>query len=227
LLKRLLQGVFVGNSNLYKIFKILPKKKLMKPAVTIDYAFRKAKHYTQNKFTVLFMGHYTKIKGVDIVLTLSQKSSMKELEFYIAGGNSRNDNFYYKKALKAARLMPNLSVLGFLENPQSIISKCDVLLIPYRSGSTILAVSQTALEAMALGKPVITTSNTATNDLVKDGFNGYICDSISSMEKKIIDLKNNPTLYNKLARNALATIKNEYNIEERTKQLLESLNAGL
>ncbi|MCF7889454.1 MAG: glycosyltransferase [Victivallales bacterium] len=205
----------------------MPKKTLMKPAVMTPLTYEKVKRQPQKKFTVLFMGHYTKIKGVDIFIALSQMPSMIGYEFCIAGEIPKKDKSLFKRVLEVGERSPNLTVFGHLNSPQAVISNCDVLLIPYRSGATVLSVAQSALEAMAAGKPVITTPNTATNDLVIDGVNGYICSSISSMEERLLALKHDPCLYNKLAQNAVATIKREFDIEERAKQLMRFLNAEL
>lgn len=59
---------------------------------------------------------------------------------------------------------------GFVENPAEPLSVCDALLMLSRDEAMPFA----ALEAMALGLPVISTAVGGMPELVRDGYNGYL-----------------------------------------------------
>ena len=84
------------------------------------------------------------------------------------------------------------------------------------------------LEALAAGKPVVTTNAAPMNEFIKPGLNGYLCAanlldyegiSILAAEVDVDSLANNmesvmnPVLYPTLAKNARQSIEKNYNIE--------------
>jgi len=75
--------------------------------------------------------------------------------------------------------------LGFTNDVRPHISKCDVVVLPsYREGTP-----KSLLEAAASGKPVICSDVPGCNQVVKEGFNGFMCrakdeqDLAKAMEK--------------------------------------------
>ncbi len=62
-------------------------------------------------------------------------------------------------------------------------NKCDIILLPLRSEGF----GYCAVEAMACGKPVITTNYSALKEIVKDKKNGYLCEinNVDDFVKKI------------------------------------------
>ena len=68
------------------------------------------------------------------------------------------------------------------------IEKADCVVLPsYREGT-----SRSLLEAMALGKPIITTNVPGCRDVIEDGSNGFICEAknvqslANAMEKMLV-----------------------------------------
>lgn len=77
--------------------------------------------------------------------------------------------------------------LGISDNVAAEISESDCVVLPsYREGT-----SRTLLEALAVGRPIITTNVTGCREVVEDGVNGYLCllrdpeDLAEKMEKMI------------------------------------------
>lgn len=59
---------------------------------------------------------------------------------------------------------------GRTDDPRSFLCSCDVAILPsYREGT-----ASSLIEAMALGKPVITTDAIGCRDVVEDGKNGFL-----------------------------------------------------
>ena len=78
-----------------------------------------------------------------------------------------------------------------------------------------------ALEAMALGTPIVSTPTDGLKDLVKDGENGFLSDEDSVLAEKLCLLIENDELYQKLskAQSEKASIIND--IESYKKALRE------
>jgi hypothetical protein len=100
------------------------------------------------------------------------------------------------------------------ERYRELLSSARIVLIPlephvYSSGQVVI------LEAMALGKPVITTRVLGSEDYVEDGVNGLLVEPgdaeqlRAAIEKVLAD----PELEDRLARNALATVLERHTLD--------------
>lgn len=69
---------------------------------------------------------------------------------------------------------PIVSFVGFSENPYKFIASCDVMLI----ASETEGLGMTAVEAMALGKTVVSTDIDGPRELLEGGY-GYLCQRTS------------------------------------------------
>ncbi|MEM0272874.1 MAG: glycosyltransferase family 4 protein [Thermoprotei archaeon] len=103
-----------------------------------------------DKKLIMFSGSdmYQNREAVDYIIGVSKKMRDPQVEFVIAGSVST-----YAKA-KAKKMGAKIMVLGFVPNLVGVYSLCDAYFAPLRSGTgTKLKI----LEAMASGKPVVTT----------------------------------------------------------------------
>lgn len=114
-------------------------------------------------FRLLFVGKLTRLKGGDMLAPLMRRLGTGfELRFTAAPQGCRNMN-----------LPPNMLPIGRLSE-QGMVSayqECDAVLLPSRTEGFGYA----ALEAMACGKPVIASDNTALPELIEDGVTGILC----------------------------------------------------
>jgi glycosyltransferase involved in cell wall biosynthesis len=170
-----------------------------------------------------FFGHVSFIKGVDIFIKLVK--ALPEYHFYlVAGKGGKKDNMLYNQFLKETPFLKNMQYIGFTEKPLDIMGQCDLLILPYRHGGTILGVAQSAIEAMAMGIPVIGSKNSALEPLIKNGVNGFFCEGISEIIAKIKLLDSNPDLYSQLSQGAIKTVQQHFTINKIADQLLEYLS---
>lgn len=78
----------------------------------------------------------------------------------------------------------------------------------------------TAIESMACGTPVLAVNEGGYKESVIDGVTGYLLPrNAKAFAKKIIELKNNPSLYKKLSVNCVKTVKEKWSWEEHGKRL--------
>ena len=66
----------------------------------------------------------------------------------------------------------NVKMLGFVENPMGLLKKAKLMLLTSRFEGTPMC----ALEAMALGVPIISTPTDGMLDLIDSGINGFLDD---------------------------------------------------
>ena len=114
-------------------------------------------------FRLLFVGKPSRLKGADLLPQI-----MHQL-----GNGFHLDVAGRIEQWGTRPLLENMTLLGQLKEPDLIekYRRCDALLFPsYSEGF-----GYTALEAMACGKPVITSNASALPEVVENGTTGILC----------------------------------------------------
>lgn len=75
------------------------------------------------------------------------------------------------------------------------------------------------LESMASGLPTVTLKTGAVSQLIRQGENGLIVESLQGMARCIEDLRTHPDLRERMAGNALETIRRDWSTEVQTNRL--------
>lgn len=105
--------------------------------------------------------------------------------------------------------MPNIQVSGFVENALDFMNRHDVMIVPLRSGSGIRV---KIIEAMALGKCVISTSVGAEGICCEDKKNILIANSETEFDQIIRSLIANPLQIKAIGTEARKLVEKKYNI---------------
>lgn len=113
------------------------------------------------------------------------------IKYQIIGGGLRNELF------KKLSLLPNVEVMGFVEDPYEVISTCRALIAPVFQGA---GVKVKVIESLACGTPVIGT--------------GIAFEGISSLFNKYMVLVDSPSAYREAISNALS-YTNKYKVRCR------------
>lgn len=99
------------------------------------------------------------------------KKSHPEVKFNVLGGYDNKDDAIPQSKIEYYVGRKIISYLGETKDVRPFIQKSLVFVLPsyYREG-----LPRTIVEAMAMGRPIITTDNVGCRDTVTDGVNGYI-----------------------------------------------------
>jgi glycosyltransferase involved in cell wall biosynthesis len=103
-------------------------------------------------------------------------------EFYIVGGRPA-------PAVKALEQIPGVAVTGFVDDIRTWYARADVCVLPMRLGR---GVQNKVLEAMAMQRPVVTTTKAAEGVGAKDLQHLLVADSPEDIAKSVIELCKNP-----------------------------------
>lgn len=90
--------------------------------------------------------------------------------------------------------------------------------------STVSPIPTALMEAMACGCAVISLNNCMIPEVVKDGYNGILCDSEAELRSAIVTLMQEPKICSILGFNACKTIKDQYNLTKFTLRWNEIFN---
>jgi glycosyltransferase involved in cell wall biosynthesis len=84
-------------------------------------------------------------------------------------------------------------------------------------------ISNSIIEYMALGKPVLATRGGGTDEIVQDGKNGYLLDPESSAQlvQRIRELKNNRSLCEQFGEAGRKLVREQFNLESMTAKYKE------
>jgi len=99
------------------------------------------------------------------------KKRFPEVQFYLVGWLDSNPNCINEKDLQNWQTTGVIKYLGRLNDVRSAIEDCMVYVLPsyYPEGTP-----RTVLEAMAMGRPVITADAPGCKETVQEGKNGYL-----------------------------------------------------
>ena len=179
-------------------------------------------------FTFAFFGGLSKQKGPDILLNafaqLTEKADGIKLIF-IGDGPLRKE---MEGFCKDNNLQDRVSFSGAIPHEELfryLSSAADALVLPHRYFNYEWAL----LEGMCTEKPIIATDVPATTDILKDGYNALLCEPTQeSLGSKMRQILGNPQLGEKIARNALKTVRERHHLGnlEKYEQLVNRMSGG-
>ena len=114
-----------------------------------------------------------------------------------------------------------IRVTGFVEDPYNFLDSCKVFVVPLRFGA---GVQNKLLEAMALRKPVVTTSLAAKAIKGKDGKHFLVADNPVEMANRILGLLEDKEKRESLGQEARALIEREYTWRTVGQKLLREID---
>lgn len=118
---------------------------------------------------LLFVGSGFKRKGLATLMEALSVLRQKRKEIYlIAAGRDNPD--YYKKLAADYRISETVRFIGVQPDIENFYAASDIFVLP----TLYDPFSNATLEAMASGRPVITTKNNGASELISNGQEGYI-----------------------------------------------------
>jgi glycosyltransferase involved in cell wall biosynthesis len=128
-------------------------------------------NYLEKKPVFLMIGRLTGDKGVNeyVEAACKVKEKYPEALFYLVGPMDNDDSSLNIVALNRAISSGSINLVGRVDDVRPYINKCRVFVLPsYHEGTP-----RTVLEAMAMGRPIITTDAPGCRETVIDGENGF------------------------------------------------------
>ena len=135
----------------------------------------------------------------------------KDITFISVGAEA--DGKIYKQMLELSERHQNILIKGRCSEVENLVNACDVGVLFSTRGE---GVSNTILEYLALGKPVIVDKEGGSAEFIKDGENGFFTEgkSVEQIGDLVINLIDDSVLRNKMGNMGKQTIEDLFTLDK-------------
>lgn len=149
------------------------------------------------------------------------KSKYANVTFKIVGWIDENPNAIAPEELEAWIAEGTVEYLGRLKDVRPAISSSSVYVLPsYREGTP-----RTVLEAMAMGRAVITTDAPGCRETVVDGVNGFLVPvkKVDELTAAMLNFVENPQLVSALGKRSRELAELKYDVKKVNAVMLQGM----
>ncbi len=171
----------------------------------------------------LCISRLIKDKGVIEYLEAAKKIKLRfpDVEFMLVGPFDTNPSAISKTELQAYIDSGVINYYGEQEDVRPYIEKCTVFVLPsYREGTP-----KTVLEAMAVGRAIITTDAPGCRETVKDGVNGYLVPvrDVNAIVDKMTYLIQNRNIVCEMANKGRRMVEDKFDVVKVNEKIIASM----
>jgi len=149
------------------------------------------------------------------------KDMHPQVQFSLLGWIDENPDAIKQDELDAWVQAGTLNYLGRLQDVRPAIAQCSVYVLPsYREGTP-----RTVLEAMAMGRPIITTDAPGCRETVVDGDNGILVpvQSTDALVQAMLCFINDPTLAPRMGQRSRKIAEDKYDVHKVNAVMLREM----
>lgn len=172
--------------------------------------FKAPRGFREGGNTIAYLGSMSYVPNVDAVSFFTDQvlpiiqNHHPDIEFYIVGKSP-------SRKVQQLSDKEGVVVTGFVDNPYKYIYNTSIFVAPIRYGSGL---QNKIIEAMALGKPVVTTSKGLEGIEATPGKHLVVADTADEFAHSINQLLNNPDRRSALGTAAQQLISEKYTWEK-------------
>ncbi|WP_129724904.1 glycosyltransferase family 4 protein [Xylanivirga thermophila] len=172
----------------------------------------------------LFIGRLLRDKGILEYLKAARivKSKYPNAKFQVLGPFDTNPTTIEIKDMEPYIKKGYIEYLGATDDVRPFLKECSVFVLPsYHEGR-----SRSTIEAMAIGRPIITTDAPGCRETIIDGVNGFLVPvkDVKALAEKMIWMIENKEIREKMARESLKICQDRYDVNKVNKDLLKVMN---
>ena len=171
-----------------------------------------------DKKTIIYTGRLSYEKGVDyLIRSFSKLNWEANCQLIIIADGPERGNIIW--LLDHYQLSKSVILIQEVDDVVSYLNAADLFVLP----SQYEGLSNSLLEAMACGLPVISTRVGGSIDIIEDGINGLLVDvdNEEQFTKAILRVFNDSLLAISLGKNARQTIVMQYDLDKISETYLE------
>ena len=158
---------------------------------------------------------------LNVALTVQQKRN--DVTFLIIGQGKLEPTL---KQYVNEKKINNVIFLGFRQDVIDLLKLSDVSLLCSNNNLHAEGVSNSIMESMACGTPVIATAGGGTAEIIKNKENGFIVSphDHSSMSEILLDILDNKELHKTLSNACINTINEQFSITKMVNEYIKIYN---
>jgi glycosyltransferase involved in cell wall biosynthesis len=172
--KVIVNSRYCARNELNRFNHLKHKIVLLPNGVDIDLIHNVSSASLEGNPAILFLGHPTYIKGIDILLKAFGSNTRDHIarhaHLHIVGSSDACE--YYKEHVRRIGLSEKVHFWGYMTHSQalSMLKGSDIFVLPSRYENFPVVL----LEAMAAGKPIIATNVGGIPEIIEDKSNGIL-----------------------------------------------------
>jgi len=150
------------------------------------------------------------------------RAGRPEIRFGLVGWIDHNPDAITRKELDAWVLDGGVDFYGKLADVRQCIAACSVYVLPsYREGTP-----RTVLEAMAMGRPIITTDAPGCRETVIDSENGFLVPvrSVDALVEAMLKFIHDPSLCQRMGRRSRELAEEKYDVHKVNAVMLREMD---
>lgn len=187
------------------------KSEILFNVIDVKALYKKAELDTKTyNYDAVYLGRLTYQKNPQRLIEVLRKA-IKETHgcFTAAILGEGEDAEEVKKLIKDNRIQNSVEYLGFSDNPYKILQSAKLMIMTSRWEGTPMC----ALEALAMGVPIVSTPVDGMCDLIVDDHNGYLSNDNAELAKRCSEIASNDALQKRLSDGAKQTADRIMNVE--------------
>ncbi len=171
------------------------------------------------KYAVIMVASFSEHKDYDLFINVAEAFATKTEDVsFLAVGDGTNFERIKQKAVN--KQIQNIIFTGKLDNVESLINTADIGLLFSPNGEGI---SNSIIEYMALGKPVVANDKGGNKEIVKNEVNGFLVtnNSVDEIVSLVIGLLKNAEMMKKMGEEGKKLINTKFTVERMGEEFLE------
>ncbi|WP_194976263.1 glycosyltransferase [Aquiflexum lacus] len=170
----------------------------------------------KNKFTIVMIASFSKNKDYEKFFKVGIALNELRSDFTFIGVGFFKADFpdLFNEAIELTKIYPNLRPIPGTSNVESLVNACDLGVLFSNTEVHGEGISNSIIEYMALGKPVIANDAGGTKEVVRNGENGYLIkdETPEQIAKMINSLLDNPDKMKEMGMNSKNRILTEFTL---------------
>lgn len=222
--------VAISNNTYQSIIEVYPEFKDKTLIINNSFDFKDIKKLAnekteieKKKFTMLYIGRFDENKNPLYLIEVANQLKQKKVDFelWMIGKGDLEEKL--KEKINNYHLNKRVKLLGYKSNPYPYFKLTDIVVLASKQEGfpTVIA------EGLSLGKPFVSTQVGGIEELSDNQKVGFYTNDINEYIEKIILLKEDKVIYNKMSKDGkkhIAKFTQENQIEKFEKLLQEISN---
>jgi len=183
---------------------------LFKPDLSAGEQIRKELYIGANDIVVGTVGWLRPIKNQSAIIRILPELLKKKENLKVVIVGDGEDRHKLEKLAQEHNVSSNIIFTGHREDVESLLNAFDI----YIQASLFEGMSNTIMQAMSVGIPVVAMNVGGNSELVKDGITGYLVKPESSIVliERILYLSNNRDICKEMGKNGRDIITRDFSI---------------